>query len=168
MSRDAARLAHWMFVVTLLGKGLLGVTQVLAAVAILAGMARYVPGVARWFFGEHLAQHPDNFIASHAIALADSLPSAETGFYAAYFLLHGLLHLGVVVALLAGVLWAYPAAIALLGGFIALQMAEWLHVGGPLLLVLSALDLFVIYLTVIEWQRRKPRVQTAQPLRNKE
>ena len=65
-----------------------------------------------------------------------------------------MLHLGVVVALLAGALWAYPAAIATLGSFIIYQTIEWLHVGGLILPLPRVIDIVVIYLTLREWRVR--------------
>jgi Predicted membrane protein len=59
------------------------------------------------------------------------------------------------VALLAGVIWAYPAAIATLVGFILYQSAEWVHVGGIVLPVLTLIDVVVIYLTLREWRARQ-------------
>lgn len=86
--------------------------------------------------------------------MAGHVPNSDLSFYTVYFAAHGGLHIGVVALLLLGHAWAYPAAIAVLAGFIIYQMFEWVAVGGPMLLVLSAVDLAVIVLTLREWSGR--------------
>ena len=140
---------------TLVGKGLLGAFQVAIGIAILLGLSRYLPELAQWMFAAELAADPDDWLARYMIVQSRSFSADEMAFYATYFLMHGLLHLVVVVALLAGALWAYPAAIATLVGFILYQTIEWLHVGGILLPILNVIDIVVIYLTVREWRQRK-------------
>jgi len=82
------------------------------------------------------------------------LPSTNLGFYVIYFAAHGVLHVSVAAALFAGAAWAYPAAILVLGVFVVYQVFEFLAVGGPMLVILSFVDLVVIYLTLIEWRAR--------------
>ena len=65
------------------------------------------------------------------------------------------LHVAVVGALLSGVRWANHAAIAVLGLFVFYQLFEWYAVGGKMLLVLTAIDLFVISLTYRENQQKQ-------------
>jgi uncharacterized membrane protein len=151
----ADRVGHVIFVITLLGKGVLGAVQIAAGIAIVLGLARHLPEVAQWLVGAELAADPNDWLARHVIALAHVFPPDEMTFYAIYFLMHGALHLSVVVALLAGVIWAYPAAIATLVGFILYQGAEWVHVGGIVLPVLTLIDVVVIYLTLREWRARQ-------------
>lgn len=147
----AARIGHYLFLLTLLGKGLLGLVQIATAIAIMIGIAAHLPDIAAWLVRAELAEDPTDFIASRFVALAAGAPEARTTFYALYFMAHGLLHIAVVVALLRGSGWAYPAAIAVLVAFILYQLAEWLMAGGSMLLILSAIDLLVIYLTWREW-----------------
>ena len=58
-----------------------------------------------------------------------------------------------MAALLYGARWADYAAIAVLAAFVIYQVLEWFSVGGAMLLVLTAIDLAVIYLTVVEMRR---------------
>lgn len=73
--------------------------------------------------------------------------------YTYYFAAHGLVHITVVAALLSGAHWAHSAATLTLVAFVAYQMFEWINIGGPMLLVLTAIDLIVIVLTLRERQR---------------
>lgn len=58
--------------------------------------------------------------------------------------------MAVFAALLSGVRWANHAAIAVLGVFVVYHLVEWTAVGGKMLLILIAIDLFVIALTYRE------------------
>ena len=149
-------LAHRLFLLTLAAKGALGIIQIATAAALALGMADKLPGLAQRIFAAELSQDPTDFIATRLLALAGHVPNSDLTFYTVYFAAHGVLHVGVVALLLFGHAWAYPAAIAVLAGFVVYQMFEWLSVGGTMLLLLSAIDLAVIFLTIREWSARSP------------
>ena len=146
--------AHVAFIVMLLGKCVLGLTQIAIAVAIYFGLAEVLPSLIQSFAGAELTEDPKDFIALRAMEIAGLLPSTNLGFYVLYFAAHGVLHVSVAAALFAGAAWAYPAAILVLGVFVVYQIFEYLAVGGPMLVILSFVDLVVIYLTLIEWRAR--------------
>lgn len=150
----ATPVSHRMFLLTLAGKGVVGLFQIATAAALFFGMADRLPFLAQRLFAAELAQDPTDFVATRLLALAGQAPGSDLTFYQVYFAAHGLLHVGVVALLLLGHRTAYPVAIAVLAGFLVYQAVEWLHVGGPMLLVLSAVDVAVIWLTLIEWRRR--------------
>lgn len=145
---------HWLYLVTLAGKGVLGVVQLAAGAAVLLGITAQMPAITQWLVAAELAEDPSDFLASKIIALGQALQDTDTNFYAVYFLAHGVLHIGIVAALLRRHGWAYPAAIAVLAAFVVYQAVEWALGGGTTLLVLSAVDLLVIWLTLSEWRYR--------------
>lgn len=153
----AGRMGHRVFVLTLAAKGLLGLVQLAVAAAILSGASQGVPRLAHWLVAAELAEDPADPMASRIMAVAGALPGSATGFYAIYFAVHGLLHVGVVAALVAGAAWAYPATILVLVAFIVYQAVEWLAAGGAMLIVLSAIDVAVIWLTIREWASHRAR-----------
>ena len=149
---QADALTHRLFLLTLGAKGVLGAAQLAIAAAILSGLSSEVPRLAHWLVAAELAEDPSDPFARSVIAAADALPGTDLTFYAIYFSLHGLLHAGVVAALIAGAVWAYPATLLVLAGFILYQAVEWFAAGGAMLLVLSAIDAVVIWLTIREWR----------------
>ena len=159
-NRDAERR---LFVITLIAKGILGVIQIAIAAAIFLGLADQMPVFAEWLFSAELAEDPDNFAATRIIALAGIVPTTDLTFYTAYFSAHGILHVALVIVLLLGIAWAHLAAIVVLLAFVAYQLFEWVAVGGIALPVLTAIDLFVIYLTVNEYALKISRNQYLQP-----
>jgi uncharacterized membrane protein len=149
------RLFHGLFLLSLAGKGALGLLQLATAALLAFGLLDRLPALAQRLVRAELAEDPNDFLAAKLLELAGRAPSADAGFYTIYFAAHGALHVLVVGALLMGAAWAYPAALAVLCAFVAYQMAEWMTVGGTMLLVLSAIDLAVIALTAREWHHRQ-------------
>ena len=146
--------AHRLFVLTLLGKGLLGIIQLATAAAILMGFAQKLPDVAHWLFRAELAENPKDFFATKVLSLLDQLPQTDMSFYTIYFAAHGALHVAVVAALIHGATWAAFAALAVLAAFVVYQAIEWFSLGGVTLIVLTCIDLAVIVLTLIEMRRK--------------
>ncbi|MBF9029636.1 DUF2127 domain-containing protein [Rhodobacterales bacterium HKCCE3408] len=152
-----ARIEHRVFILTLAGKASLGTVQLAIAAAIYLGFADRLPSIARRVFRAELAADPTDFLANHVMSLVRLVSSADLGFYTAYFLVHGLSHVAIAGALLAGAGWAYPAGIIALGAFVVYQVIEWWHVGGVTLIVLTLIDLAVIAMSWSEWQRKRAR-----------
>lgn len=151
---NSYRLGHDVFVLTLLAKGLLGAVQLFTALLLVLGVGDRLPAIAQWLVKAELAEDPNDPIASRIIDLASRFPGSDMTFYAIYFAAHGVLHLAVVAALFRGLIWSYAAAIVVLFAFVFYQIFSWFSSGGIMLLVLSAIDLLVIFLTYREWAHR--------------
>ena len=83
--------------------------------------------------------------------------SAETqSFATVYLVIHGLIKVALVAALVWGrALWTYTLSIWALVAFIAYQLYRFTHTHSIWLLLLTAVDLVVIYLIWREYQWRK-------------
>jgi len=149
---------HRIFIAVLLGKAVLGAVQLAIAVALYFGVLQYVPLIAEWLVQKELSEDPHDFLASKILSLANMAPTSDATFYMTYFAAHGVLHLGVVGALLWGARWANHAAVAVLSLFVVFQVVEWARMGGAMLLVLTAIDLAVIWLTVREHRQNQRKV----------
>lgn len=143
-------LTHRLYLVTLAAKGMLGLVQLAISVSIFLGLLDRMPALLRQLAAKELAEDPADFIAGRLLSATSGLPSAQTDFFAIYFAAHGFLHITVVFMLLNGWAWAYPMGILVLAAFIFYQAYEWLSVGGVMLPILSAIDLLVIWLTLVE------------------
>lgn len=149
---------HRLFIVTIVAKGMLGVLQLLAAILIYLGALQYLPGFAKWLVQNELAENPNDYIALKILEIAGSAPATGSTFYTTYFVAHGLLHIAVVAALLSGARWANHVAVIVLALFVIYQVYEWMSVGGHMLIVLTAIDLAVIYLTVREHRHKRNKI----------
>jgi len=100
-----------------------------------------------------LIEDPDNFFATHLQSFLVANPRVQ--FYGGLYLLaEGIVKIVLVVGLLRGKTWAYPAAIAVLSLFIFYQTVRlFVHYSLPLLL-LTLFDVLVITLIFYEYRRR--------------
>ena len=137
---------HQVFVVSVAAKGLH------ALIEIVGGLALYLfsaDAIARWLDeidrGGWLERH---------------FPLSEQHFYAFYLLSHGVVKAAVVVGLLKEKLWAYPAALAMFGAFIAYQLYRYSYTHEVVLIALTVFDLFVIYLTIHEYRLLRKHLPT--------
>ncbi len=160
-------ITHWLFVMTILAKGLLGVVQLVTAGAIYLGVLQQLPRIAQWLVERELSEDPSDFIATHLLSLANIAPASDTAFYTVYFAAHGLLHVAIVFALLWGARWANHAAIVVLCGFVIYQVFEWFSVGGLLLPILTVIDLAVIFLTLRENRERRNQAGLTRTIRQR-
>ena len=89
---------------------------------------------------------------AHALIECAGFSLASQEFYAFYLLGHGLIKLLLVIGLLRGKLWSYPASLAALGAFMAYQMYRYSYTHSPGLLVLTVFDAAVMWLIWQEWR----------------
>lgn len=151
---NEANVEHRVFILTIIGKAVLGVAQIATAIAVHLGAVQMLPKWMEWVFQRELAEDPKDFLATQLLSIVNQIPNTDVAFYTIYFAAHGVVHVGIVIALLSGIRWANTAAVATLGIFVIYQLFEWLSVGGPTLLILTAIDIIVIVLTIRDHKHR--------------
>ena len=147
-----ARVLHWLFEASLLIKGLLCSAETLSGVGLLLTPNALIARFVYWMTHYEIAADPQDSLANWTRRAVEQFPVDTQAFYGWYLLAHGGLKLAMVVMLWARVLWAYPAAMVVLAGFVIYQVAESIHVGSPLLMLLAVFDAFMIWLI---WQEYK-------------
>ncbi|MDZ4087273.1 MAG: DUF2127 domain-containing protein [Tabrizicola sp.] len=158
-SRD--RLLHWLFEASLAIKGLLTSLEALAGLGLIVTPNPLVARFVFWVTHFQIAEHPDDTLASWTLRAVQQFPVPTQHFYALYLLAHGGLKLTLVLLLWRKVVWAYPAAMVVLAGFVAYQLYEFVHAGTPILLLLAVFDLVMIGLVWQEWKALCGRVAPA-------
>ena len=101
---------------------------------------------------DELIQDPNDFIAGHLSQMASQFSVASKEFYAFYLLSHGLIKLLLVIGLIRGKLWSYPASLAALGAFMVYQVYRFSYTHSFGLIVLTVFDAVVMWLIWQEWQ----------------
>jgi uncharacterized membrane protein len=135
-------------------KGLDGILEIIGGALLLFISPSAIHGVARVLTQHELSEDPRDFFTSWLLHAADSLTVSASLFGAIYLLAHGLVKVVLVVAVLRNRLWAYPWMIAFLLACIVYQlyrMAVHFSVG----LLLTIFDVFVTWLTWVEYGRRR-------------
>lgn len=101
---------------------------------------------------DELVENPNDFLASHLLALARDFSVSAKNFYAFYLLTHGVAQAFLVAGLLLGKLWAYPASLLALGLFILYQAYRFSYTHSLGLVALTLFDLLVIVLIWHEYR----------------
>jgi uncharacterized membrane protein len=111
--------------------------------------------LARWLTYRELLEDPRDLVAGYILRVTENL-SLNSKQAAAYFLLsHGVIKLVLVLAVLRGYGWGYPAfmaALTILIGYQSYQLALGFSVG---LFALTVLDVAVLWLTWHEYRLRR-------------
>jgi uncharacterized membrane protein len=137
---------HQIFQVSVALKGLHGLIEVAGGLALaLFSTDSILRLLYRFHHHEWLTRH---------------FGTGEHHYYVFFFVSHGALNLAVAILLLLEKLWAYPAAIAVLALFIALQLLRFGHVHDLALILFSLLDVIVIVLAVHEYRLLRKHLPT--------
>ncbi|WP_176439131.1 DUF2127 domain-containing protein [Puniceibacterium sediminis] len=81
---------------------------------------------------------------------AAALPDQTSTFYATYLMGHGALSCCVLLAVFLRRRFAYPVAMMVLSGFVIYQLGEYLQTHDPALLLITTVDLIVIFFISVE------------------
>ena len=143
---------HRIFQVSIILKGLHALIECAGGVALYFISTESIVYWVDLLTQEELIEDPDDFVATHLLMVAQHLSVGTETFYAFYLLSHGLVNVALVIGLLRGRLWAYPASLAVLVAFIAYQGYRYSYTHSIGLMVLTAFDIVIIWLIWHEWR----------------
>ena len=135
-----------LFRVSIFLKGLISLIEIFSGIAILFITPAMIGSLIINISQNELGEEPGSFLALHALPLAQQFSLTPTAFIAIYLLSRGLIKFGLVIALLRSKLWAYPAALAVMGIFIIYQVYQILIGHSIFLIALTLFDFVVIWL----------------------
>ena len=151
METPAEKRIHRVFEASLLLKG------AFAGLETASGLALALIGTGTiYHFAILLTQHellenPANQLANYLRNAAAALSIDTKTFAAIYLLIHGVIKLGLVIELLRGRLWAYPASLVAFGLFIGYQIYRFTFTHSIWLIILTIFDAFILWLIWREW-----------------
>jgi uncharacterized membrane protein len=144
---------HILFLIGVLAKAIDGVLEILGGLFLLfVGPAR----LHRWLAAlvqHELSEEPNDLVPRLLVGVQAHLTERTRIFATIYLIVHGLIKVGLVVAMLRRQLWAFPTAIVIFVLFIIYQLYRYTITGALWLVVLSALDLIVIVLIWLEYRQ---------------
>ena len=132
------RRLHQAFEISVLLKGAHALIETIGGLALFFVANDFIMLLVRMATQQELSEDPADFIATHALHLALGFSIETQHFYALYLLSHGVVKLALVVGLLRGKLWAYPASLAVLAIFVAYQIYRFTTHGGIGLIIPDA------------------------------
>ena len=156
---------HWLFEASLIIKGSFAAGETLSGLGLLLTPHTVLLSLWAWLTHHQLTQNPSDDMVQWFQHLADIFPLHVQHFYAMYLLAHGALKFAMVIMLARRTLWAYPAAMVVLAGFVIYQATEFVTQDSWVLLALACLDAIMIVLVYREWgmlKLGKPSVAPAE------
>jgi uncharacterized membrane protein len=144
------------------------------AIKAVDGLLETVGGVLLWFiqpaemnralhflFQHELSRDPHDFVANHLLHMTAQLAHGSLVFASLFLLSHGIVKIVLAIALWMDDLWAYPLAIFVFGAFTVYQVYRYAHTYSLGLLVLTILDVAIVWLTWAEYRVQKSARQPA-------
>ena len=146
------RRIHQVFEISVLLKGAHALIEIIGGIALYLVSTAAIHSWINVLTQEELIEDPSDFLATHLLVFAQTFSVSTKAFYAFYLLSHGLIKLLLVVGLLRGKLWSYPASLAALALFIIYQLYRYSYTNSLGLIVLTVFDVFVMVLIWHEYR----------------
>ncbi len=146
------RRIHQIFEVSILLKGAHALIECIGGLVLAFVSTSAISALVEMLTQDELIEDPHDFIAAHLLEFSRNFSVSSKHFYAFYLLSHGAIKVLLVIGLLRGKLWAYPASIVVMVAFIAYQIYRYVDTRSPGLIVLTVFDLFVLALIWHEYR----------------
>lgn len=154
---------HLAFEITLILKGIFALLEILGGILAYFITQQYLLRFVMAITQEELTEDPRDFVAHYLLQSAQNFSISSQHFTSLYLLSHGIIKILLVAGLLREKLWFYPMAIAVFVLFILYQFFRFSVTHSPWLLVITLLDLIVIWLTWHEYRYLRRRRLAASP-----
>lgn len=151
MSKINNNIVHVTFDIGLLLKAIEAILEIASGI----GLIFVTPEVMRnlgTFITEYMANAP---MADKLAEFANSFSVDAQRFVVFYMLSHGIVKMVVIAMLWRQKLWAYPTSVAMFAFFIVYQIYHYETIHSAILIILTALDIIMIVLTILEYRRLK-------------
>lgn len=104
------------------------------------------------FVARELSNHPDDWIGRAVVHLAHAFSVDTRHFASLYLIAHGIAKLLLVIEVWRERPWAFPIALWFMGAFLVYQLYRVTHTHSITLVLLSAMDAFVLW---VVWRDRQ-------------
>ena len=151
---------HQIFLVRVLLKGAHALIECLGGTILALVSTTSIVNFVNAITLNELIEDPNDFIATHLLALARDFSVQTQHFYAFYLLSHGLVKVLLVVGLLREKLWSYPASLIVLALFVVYQLYRFSYTHGFGLIVLTVFDVIVMGLIWHEYNLMRHHLPT--------
>ena len=146
---------HRIFKISILLKGAHSVIEIAGGLALYLVTTGTIVNLVKLATQEELIEDPNDYVASHLLAMAQHFSVASKSFYAFYLLSHGAIKLLLVIGLLRNQVWSYPASLVAMAAFIVYQLYRFSYTHSLGLIALTVFDLVVIALIWHEWRMQR-------------
>lgn len=144
-----------VFEVGIILKGLDGLLETAGGVILLFISPAFVHHLAVRLTHGELSEDPHDWVSTHVLHSTHGLVHGGLLFAAIYLLAHGVSKIVLVWEILHERLWAYLGLIYLTVGFMIYQLYRIAYDPKISLILLTIFDAIIVYLTVVEYRKRK-------------
>jgi uncharacterized membrane protein len=148
---------HRAFDIGLILKGIFALLEILAGIVAYFITQHFLLTLALAVFHEELETDPHDLIANFLIQSAQKFSVSTQLFTSIYLLGHGIIKAVLIAGLLRGKIGYYPAAIVVFVLFVVYQMYVYSLTHSIWLLLITVLDVVVIWLTWHEYRYMRER-----------
>ena len=153
MRKRHAPVLHYLFELGVSLKFLNGVLEVVGGILLFFSTPQSLSRLATTLLTSELLEDPKDLVANALLHAVHRLSPNAQLFASVYLLVHGLVKVGLVIALWKKKLWAYPLAGVILVLFTVYQMYLFFHSGSLLQVFLTVVDVVILLLLRSEWKR---------------
>lgn len=150
-----SKVIHNVFSITILMKGIAGVFEIMIGVLFFLVRTETIYKILISITNQRAINRSGHIITNYFQRQADNFSVSTQYFIAIYFLFYGIVNMFLVISLLKGKLWAYPATMIFFSLFTVYMFYRFLlHRSGTLLFFII-FDIFLVVLTWLEYKRLK-------------
>ncbi|MDQ4213815.1 DUF2127 domain-containing protein [Microbacterium sp. ASV81] len=142
----------WVFLVGVFFKALDGLFELVVGIPALFISKLQLAALAHALTAGELAEDPHDLIANLILHLSSRLSAGALLIAGIYLVIHGAVKVAIVVALVLGSRRIYPWAVGALGVLLIIQIVDLVLKFSVGVLLLTVLDVVIIWLTVREWR----------------
>jgi uncharacterized membrane protein len=154
---------HRVFDISLVLKGIIALLEMLAGIVAYFITQHFLLTLALAVFHEELETDPHDLIANFLIQSAQKFSVSTQLFTSIYLFGHGIIKAVLIAGLLRGKLGYYPAAIVVFVLFVVYQIYIYSFTHSIWLLLITVLDIVVIWLTWREYRYMRERRPDVTP-----
>jgi uncharacterized membrane protein len=140
------------FEISLVLKGLLAILEIICGVLVYFVTQQFLLSIVLAITQEELAEDRHDLVAQYLIHSVQSFSISSQHFASFYLLSHGIIKTILIAGLLRKKLLFYPVAIIVFGLFIVYQLYRFSLTHSPWLVLITVLDIVVIWLTWYEYR----------------
>ena len=148
---------HRVFEIGLVLKGVFALLEILAGIVAYFITQHFLLSLVLAVFHDELQGDPHDFVANFLIQSAQNFSVSAQLFTSIYLLGHGFIKAVLIAGLLRGRLGYYPASIVIFMLFVVYQLYRYSISHSVWLLLITLLDIVVIWLTWHEYRYMRQR-----------
>jgi uncharacterized membrane protein len=130
-----------------------GCLELIAAICLLVLSSQTLESIKSFIFSMELVEDPKDFIANALLHVVQNVSLDAKTFLIIYLFIHGIIKVGIVIALWRKRMWAYPVGGVILGLLTLYQLYLAVSIHSIFPWILSVIDVIIILLLRYEYKK---------------